>query len=136
MFYCEDCAKSRGWPQSLSRSEGPCEICATHATCYDTPASELRPVAPYNMDLEERLGRAFAKVPIDAPYQDYVHVAINAVGGWLYQRAVVLEWESSRCREEPSKLENTLRATHLATEAAYMRELGRNLIDPARRESL
>lgn len=41
MFYCEECRLDRQWPESFSRSEGPCEICKKVAVCYDYPSSYL-----------------------------------------------------------------------------------------------
>ena len=41
MFYCEDCRFGRDWPQSMTRSQGKCEICNKTALCYDTPSSKL-----------------------------------------------------------------------------------------------
>lgn len=34
MFYCEDCRKQMAWPEGLSRSRGPCEICKRDKPCY------------------------------------------------------------------------------------------------------
>ena len=44
MFYCDTCAKERGWPDdALVRSYGPCYICKSVDSCNDIPASELPP---------------------------------------------------------------------------------------------
>lgn len=45
MFYCPGCAKRNRWPESMSQSEGPCEVCGQTAVCYDTP-SRLLPLPP------------------------------------------------------------------------------------------
>ena len=41
MFYCEQCRAKLGWPDSLSRSRGPCEVCGMPSLCYDRPSSSL-----------------------------------------------------------------------------------------------
>lgn len=41
MYYCPECAKQKGWPESMSRSKGPCEVCQRVAVCYDTPSRYL-----------------------------------------------------------------------------------------------
>lgn len=41
MFYCDECAQARGWPKSLAKSRGPCEICEKTAVCNDLKSSEL-----------------------------------------------------------------------------------------------
>jgi len=43
MFFCEACRVKRGWPESLARSHGSCEVCGKHAACYDVPSSALPP---------------------------------------------------------------------------------------------
>jgi len=41
MFYCNDCAKKNGYPESLCKSIGLCEICGEHKVCNDRPCSSL-----------------------------------------------------------------------------------------------
>lgn len=41
MFYCDTCRKPRKWPQSLSRSNGLCEVCGKRATCHNVPSADL-----------------------------------------------------------------------------------------------
>lgn len=43
MFYCESCRERQGWPRSLGRSYGRCEVCSTDATffCWSLPSSRL-----------------------------------------------------------------------------------------------
>jgi len=41
VFYCPGCAKKKGWPESLARSQGACEVCRKVAVCYDTPSKYL-----------------------------------------------------------------------------------------------
>lgn len=43
MFYCTDCAKTKGWPVTGFRSVGACEVCGTEAACCDMPTSMLPP---------------------------------------------------------------------------------------------
>lgn len=41
MFYCDSCAKKRGWPATLAHSSGRCEVCGCQAPCNDLPSSRL-----------------------------------------------------------------------------------------------
>lgn len=41
MFYCEDCRKKNGWPESMCRSYGRCEVCGKTNVCYDIPSKFL-----------------------------------------------------------------------------------------------
>jgi hypothetical protein len=41
MFYCDDCADKNGFPKTITKSKGQCEICGKHAICNDTPCSQL-----------------------------------------------------------------------------------------------
>lgn len=41
MFYCDPCAEKLGWPDSIGKSHGPCEICGKVTTCNDRPCSTL-----------------------------------------------------------------------------------------------
>ena len=41
VFYCNRCAESRGWPITMFRSYGSCEICRKQATCSDMPSKYL-----------------------------------------------------------------------------------------------
>lgn len=41
MFYCDDCAESRGWPGSWSRSYGTCEICGKVCECNDRKIGDI-----------------------------------------------------------------------------------------------
>jgi hypothetical protein len=46
MFYCDDCANEYGYPESIMKSEGKCEICGKQKICNDVPSSCLpRPQA-------------------------------------------------------------------------------------------
>jgi hypothetical protein len=45
MFYCEKCRKRNSWPESLARSEGPCEVCGRTTVCHNTPSKYL-PLPP------------------------------------------------------------------------------------------
>ena len=46
MFYCEQCRRARAWPESMVRSQGPCELCHRVASCYDVPSKFLPPFPP------------------------------------------------------------------------------------------
>ena len=42
MFYCDECAKKNGWPESIRQSFGICEACGEGPSrCNDTPSSRL-----------------------------------------------------------------------------------------------
>lgn len=41
MFYCEECRKKKDWPETMSRSTGPCEVCGVVRLCYDQPSHML-----------------------------------------------------------------------------------------------
>ena len=45
MYYCEECRKIKGWPESLAQSRGPCEVCGKTRTCHDRKSSDL-PLPP------------------------------------------------------------------------------------------
>ena len=44
MFFCDDCARRHGWPESMFRSRGACESCGVTAVCNEV-ASALLPVS-------------------------------------------------------------------------------------------
>ena len=41
MFYCDECAEINGYPQSIGKSKGACELCGKVRDCNDIPSSEL-----------------------------------------------------------------------------------------------
>lgn len=41
MFYCQLCAMDNGWPESLAKSFGSCEVCGKARECNDRPSSSL-----------------------------------------------------------------------------------------------
>lgn len=41
MFYCDECAKKKGWPESMFRSRGPCEVCGETKVCSSRKSSLL-----------------------------------------------------------------------------------------------
>ena len=41
MFYCNKCAEKEGWPESIGKSHGKCEMCGEVDTCNDVPSSRL-----------------------------------------------------------------------------------------------
>ena len=41
MFYCNDCAKENDYPETITKSQGPCELCGKVAICNDMPSSKL-----------------------------------------------------------------------------------------------
>jgi hypothetical protein len=64
MFYCPACATEKGWPESMARSEGRCEVCGKTRVCYDVPSKYLPlpaepPITQEELEtaLSEELGR-------------------------------------------------------------------------------
>lgn len=41
MFFCDICAEKNSYPQSFSKSYGPCEICHKTAECSDVSSRHL-----------------------------------------------------------------------------------------------
>ena len=41
MFYCNKCAKEKGWPKKWFQVYTRCEICKENKKCYDVPFKEL-----------------------------------------------------------------------------------------------
>jgi len=41
MFYCNTCAETNNWPESMFKSVGSCEVCGKHVECNDRPSSSL-----------------------------------------------------------------------------------------------
>lgn len=41
MFYCNECAENNGFPETIIKSEGRCELCGKHRICNDCPSSKL-----------------------------------------------------------------------------------------------
>ena len=51
MFYCDDCAEIKGYPITMFKSSGNCEICNTPAICNEGKSSDL-PVPELEPDLK------------------------------------------------------------------------------------
>jgi hypothetical protein len=41
VFYCDPCGVKNGWPDSILRSRGRCEVCGAEASCNDVHHSLL-----------------------------------------------------------------------------------------------
>ena len=42
MFYCNKCAKAKGWPIDIPpKLYGPCEVCGKVTSCNDVPSKNL-----------------------------------------------------------------------------------------------
>ena len=41
MFYCDECARRKRWPETVTTSRGPCEICGRTAVCNEMPSRLL-----------------------------------------------------------------------------------------------
>lgn len=48
MFYCDKCGLEKGWPKSITKSFGTCELCDEVSVCNDTPSRLLPSVGPKN----------------------------------------------------------------------------------------
>lgn len=48
MFYCNECAKPRNWPETMFKSKGKCEVCGTLAVCNERQSSKL-PIPPRDL---------------------------------------------------------------------------------------
>ncbi|HEC66176.1 MAG TPA: hypothetical protein ENI23_12870 [bacterium] len=44
MFFCDDCAKKKGWETSWLRSFGPCEICHITQSCSDVKSNHIEDI--------------------------------------------------------------------------------------------
>lgn len=52
MFFCETCEDENGWPNSLFKSFGKCEICGNRAACSDVPSKYLPAPKPKKAELD------------------------------------------------------------------------------------
>lgn len=43
MFYCNRCADEQGYPETMFKSEGRCEVCGDMAVCNDRASRDLPP---------------------------------------------------------------------------------------------
>lgn len=41
MFFCDTCRVKKGWPESLFKSRGPCEVCGHIEICNEVRSSNL-----------------------------------------------------------------------------------------------
>lgn len=44
MFFCDPCKEKNGWPESIFKSYGRCEMCGKHAKCNEIHSAKLPPV--------------------------------------------------------------------------------------------
>lgn len=64
MYYCDDCRKKRGWPESFfSKSTGRCELCGNSAVCNDISSSQLPPAKESFTDIEKITELAGHRLP-------------------------------------------------------------------------
>jgi len=65
MFFCEPCRVKNGWPESLMKSHGTCEICGEVKVCFDIP-SRLLPIPGKTMEetreIEAEIDRNYQKL--------------------------------------------------------------------------
>jgi len=54
MFYCDECAKEKNYPETMGKSVGRCEICGKVALCNDMPSSKLPKSEPVPDELKKR----------------------------------------------------------------------------------
>jgi hypothetical protein len=72
MFYCDDCATKRTWPESYCKSFGMCEVCRKPRTCNDTPSRNLPDPTPPKVE-KVRLADTNLQT-METVYQDGVKV--------------------------------------------------------------
>lgn len=105
MFYCDSCAKEKGWPQSMFRSRGRCEVCGTTTVC-SSRKSTLLPEASSNRESLEALGKSVSSLG-GRPASE-VFVEARRVGDALEASAAVdldsLPPEMRRAVEAPPDL--------------------------------
>jgi len=87
MFYCNDCAKENGYPQSIIRSIGPCECCGKIADCSDMPSSNL-PKPGENLDKHIEIGLLMGGPPAEG-----IPVAEQFVGEWKKREIEKIAWQ-------------------------------------------
>lgn len=63
MFFCDLCAKDCGYPESICKSRGACEICKSPAVCNDIKLSYL-PMCNENASdkINERIFKRFKEI--------------------------------------------------------------------------
>jgi hypothetical protein len=52
MFFCKTCETENGWPNSIFKSVGNCEMCGIYAPCNDVPSKYLPPAKPKKADID------------------------------------------------------------------------------------
>jgi hypothetical protein len=53
MFYCDSCADKNGYPKSMGKSRGRCEICKEPSVCNNIATSLLPPPKPCAENLKK-----------------------------------------------------------------------------------
>ena len=86
MFYCDNCATEKGWPNSSFKSRGQCEMCRQAGPCNDVPSDQLP--APIDEIMEDQV-----KINKMIIAQSYPIKATNALR--FVNRNVEVEWGKS-----------------------------------------
>ena len=60
MFYCKECAEKNGYPESIAKSHGKCELCGNIRVCNDVPSSKL-PKSAKEKEMEDLAWKIFQK---------------------------------------------------------------------------
>jgi hypothetical protein len=66
-MYCNDCAKAHEWPESVTRSVGPCELCKTVDDCNEIPSRQL-PTARANKGEIGNIVKSIADSKYECPH--------------------------------------------------------------------
>lgn len=87
MFYCDDCAEKNGYPQSIIRSVGPCEVCGKVDVCSDMPSSNL-PKPEEKLEKHIEIG-----LDMIGPPAEGIPVAEQFVGEWKKREIEKMAWQ-------------------------------------------
>lgn len=56
MFFCDECAVKKSWPQSVNLVNHVCEVCGKETQCNDVPSEKLKPA-----ELKQDDGKVWAE---------------------------------------------------------------------------
>ena len=77
MLYCNDCADERGWPKTMFKSRGACEICRKVTACNELPSNQLPPAEKTCRDLNQQ---ELEQVPDDELVQRFEDMLRQGTG--------------------------------------------------------
>jgi hypothetical protein len=76
MFYCNKCAEEKGYPKSIAKSHGKCELCGNIAVCNDVPSSKLP--EPNEIEIKD------IHLPVKKGRYPIIDVPANGKPRWMY----------------------------------------------------